>query len=148
MKFNKTFLIMGIFLMLSTVSCDFDKSRAEKLKNEPQKNTQKDFENKINQLEADLKDIKANQLTVDNTAVLEQLKKILREISVLKLSQDKMAKDISALKAAPQGKGNQQKGAQPTAAQSASVKNIPIGDSMVLGNSDAPVTIIEWTDFQ
>ena len=28
------------------------------------------------------------------------------------------------------------------------MKNIPIGDSIVLGNPNAPVTIIKWTDFQ
>ena len=28
------------------------------------------------------------------------------------------------------------------------IYNIPIGESIVLGNSDAKVTIIEWTDFQ
>ena len=27
-------------------------------------------------------------------------------------------------------------------------KNVPIGNSMVLGKADAPVTITKWTDFQ
>ena len=152
MKFNKTFLTITIFLMLSIVSCDFDKSGAEKMQNKDatQKlanNNQKDFEDRINKLELDLQNISANQGSGDNAAVLEQLKKILREISVLKLSQEKMAKDIATLKAS-QGKGNQKQANQPTAAQEAKVKNIPIGNSMVLGNPDAPVTIIKWTDFQ
>ena len=153
MKCNKTFLVMGILLMFSTVSCDFDKSGAEKLKNKKEINTvdnsQKDLENKINQLESDVNNLKSTQNSKDNTAILQELKKILREISVLKVSQDKMAKDIAALKAS-QGKTKKQEGKQPaaTAAQSAVVKNIPIGDSMVLGNPDAPVTIMKWTDFQ
>ena len=152
MKCNKTFLVMGIFLMLSTVSCDFDKSGAEKLKNQKEINTvdnsQKDLKNKINKIESDVNALKNNQTSTDNAAILKELKKILREVSILKVSQDKMSKDIAALKTS-QGKAKQQqKGKEPTAAQSAVVKNIPIGDSMVLGNPDAPVTIIKWTDFQ
>tara|TARA_Y100001968_G_C18850178_1_gene477726 strand:- start:19 stop:477 length:459 start_codon:yes stop_codon:yes gene_type:complete len=152
MKCNKTFLVMGIFLMLSTVSCDFNKDGAEKIKNQKEvnvaDNAQQDLENKINQLESDVNNLKTSQSSTDNTAILQELKKILREISILKVSQDKMSKDIAALKTS-QGKAKQQqKGKEPTAAQSAVVKNIPIGDSMVLGNPDAPVTIIKWTDFQ
>ena len=33
-------------------------------------------------------------------------------------------------------------------AQKSAVKNVPIGNSMVLGNPKAPVTITKWTDFQ
>ena len=29
-----------------------------------------------------------------------------------------------------------------------SIKDVPIGNSMVLGNPKAPITIIKWTDFQ
>ena len=73
----------------------------------------------------------------------ELLSKILKEIEELKKGQDQLKADIKALKSAP-SKGKQ----QPTAAQASAVKNVPIGDSMVLGNPNAPVTIIEWTDFQ
>ena len=72
----------------------------------------------------------------------ELLSKILKEIESLKKGQEKLAGDIKALKSAPS------KGKQPSAAQASAVKNVPIGNSMVLGNPNAPVTIVEWTDFQ
>jgi len=83
-------------------------------------------------------------LKSDNDTSTELLSKILKEIESLKKGQEKLANDIKALKApAKQSpKGN------PTAAQSSAVKNVPIGDSIVLGNPNAPVTIIKWTDFQ
>tara|TARA_Y100000996_G_C22347987_1_gene571564 strand:+ start:132 stop:455 length:324 start_codon:yes stop_codon:yes gene_type:complete len=80
----------------------------------------------------------------DTDTSTELLSKILKEIESLKKGQEKLASDIKALKSAPPPS----KGKQPTAAQSAVVKNVPIGDSMVLGNPNAPVTIVKWTDFQ
>ena len=73
----------------------------------------------------------------------ELLSKILKEIESLKKGQEKLASDIKGLKATtPTQK------AKPSAAQASALKNIPIGDSVVLGNPNAPVTIIKWTDFQ
>ena len=75
----------------------------------------------------------------------EILSKILKELQELKSGQEKLANEVKKIKNSA-GKSN----TKPTltAAQSAKVKNIPIGDSIVLGNPDAPVTIIKWTDFQ
>tara|TARA_B100000029_G_scaffold92386_1_gene82319 strand:- start:209 stop:523 length:315 start_codon:yes stop_codon:yes gene_type:complete len=78
----------------------------------------------------------------NNNDTNELLSKILKEIESLKKGQEKLASDIKALKAAPPSKG------KPSAAQASAVKNVPIGDSIVLGNPDAPVTIFKWTDFQ
>ena len=89
--------------------------------------------------------IHSNTYLKNNTDTsTELLSKILKEIESLKKGQEKLASDIKALKSAPPPS----KGKQPTAAQSAVVKNVPIGDSMVLGNPNAPVTIVKWTDFQ
>tara|TARA_B100000401_G_scaffold312377_1_gene215411 strand:+ start:202 stop:531 length:330 start_codon:yes stop_codon:yes gene_type:complete len=85
-------------------------------------------------------------LKSDRDPNTELLSKILKEIESLKKGQEKLANDIKAIKSAG-SKTNPSKPA-PTAAQSATVKNIPTGDSMVLGNPDAPVTIHKWTDFQ
>ncbi len=85
-------------------------------------------------------------LKSDNDKSTELLSKILKEIESLKKGQEKLASDIKAMKSAG-AKSNPSKPA-PTAAQSAKIKDIPIGDSMVLGNPDAPVTIVKWTDFQ
>ena len=74
----------------------------------------------------------------------ELLSKILKELESLKKGQEKLASDIKTLK----GSKNNPPKAKPTAAQSAVVKDIPIGNSIVLGNPKAPVTIIKWTDFQ
>ena len=79
----------------------------------------------------------------DSDKNTELLSKILKEIESLKKGQEKLASDIKALKSAPPSKGK-----QPTPAQASVVKNVPIGNSMVLGNPNAPVTIVEWTDFQ
>ena len=71
----------------------------------------------------------------------EILVKILKEIENLKKGQQDLAKQIQELKgnkSNPSG-GNKSKSA---------VKNVPIGDSVVLGNPNAPITIIKWTDFQ
>ena len=72
----------------------------------------------------------------------ELLSKILKELESLKKGQEKLAGEIKALKSASPSKSTA------TAAQKSEIKNVPIGNSMVLGNPDAPVTIIKWTDFQ
>ena len=74
----------------------------------------------------------------------EILSKILKELQELKSGQEKLANEVKKIKSAPADKPKPAL----TAAQSAKVKNIPIGDSIVLGNPDAPVTIVKWTDFQ
>ena len=76
----------------------------------------------------------------ENTKIL---KEILKEISELKKGQDKLSKEITTLKAA---QSNNQKKSDGNKASA--IKNVPVGNSMVLGNPKAPVTIVKWTDFQ
>ena len=40
------------------------------------------------------------------------------------------------------------KNAAPPSDNKTAVKNVPIGNSMVLGNPKAPITVVKWTDFQ
>ena len=75
----------------------------------------------------------------DNTEILS---KILKEIEELKKGQEKLSNDIKTLKAS--GNNNQKQGN----ANASTIKNVPIGNSVVLGNPNAPITIIKWTDFQ
>ena len=70
------------------------------------------------------------------------MKEILKEIDELKKGQDKLKKEITNLKSAAPANSN--KGV----AAKGGKKNVPIGNSMVLGKADAPVTITKWTDFQ
>tara|TARA_Y100001970_G_scaffold148783_1_gene182724 strand:- start:1565 stop:1879 length:315 start_codon:yes stop_codon:yes gene_type:complete len=76
----------------------------------------------------------------ENTKIL---KEILKEIEELKKGQDKMSKELATLKTAQPSQnkaaGGVNKGAK---------KDVPVGNSMVLGKADAPITIIKWTDFQ
>ena len=67
--------------------------------------------------------------------------KILKEIEELKKGQDKISKEVSKLKA------SNPSGNKPAVAKGGK-KNVPIGNSIVLGKADAPVTIVKWTDFQ
>ena len=75
----------------------------------------------------------------ENTKIL---KEILKEIEQLKKGQDKMSKELAALKTAQPSQNKAAGGAK------GSKKNVPIGNSIVLGKKDAPVTIVKWTDFQ
>tara|TARA_Y100001936_G_C15457291_1_gene352095 strand:- start:38 stop:364 length:327 start_codon:yes stop_codon:yes gene_type:complete len=75
----------------------------------------------------------------ENTKIL---KEILKEIGELKKGQDKLKKEITNLKSAAQA--NPSKGVASKSAK----KDVPIGNSIVLGKKEAPVTIIKWTDFQ
>tara|TARA_Y100001960_G_scaffold305855_1_gene360428 strand:+ start:629 stop:916 length:288 start_codon:yes stop_codon:yes gene_type:complete len=72
--------------------------------------------------------------------VEDELKKINDKL-------DGISKRIGALEkkvaAAPAPKNNNKKQADPNA-----VYNVPVGDSVVLGNPEADITIIKWTDFQ
>jgi len=76
----------------------------------------------------------------ENTKIL---KEILKEISELKKGQDKLSKEIATLKAAQSNNQNKSDGNK-----ASTIKNVPVGNSMVLGNPKAPVTIVKWTDFQ
>tara|TARA_Y100000817_G_C16590328_1_gene426038 strand:+ start:24 stop:311 length:288 start_codon:yes stop_codon:yes gene_type:complete len=72
--------------------------------------------------------------------VEEELKKINQKL-------DGISKRIGALEkkvaAAPAPKNNNKKQSDPNA-----VYSVPVGNSVVLGNPNAKVTIVKWTDFQ
>ena len=72
--------------------------------------------------------------------VEDELKKINQKL-------DGISKRIGALEkmvaSAPAPKNNNKKQADPNA-----VYNVPVGNSVVLGNPNAKVTIVKWTDFQ
>ena len=77
-------------------------------------------------------------------ALKENQKTILRKLEAIEKNQAGLKTAIAAIKApaAPNNKKQQPK-ADPN-----KVYDIAIGDSYVMGNKDAPITIIEWTDFQ
>ena len=73
--------------------------------------------------------------------VEEELKKINQKLDGISKRLGALEKKVAAGPAAP--KNNNKKKADPNA-----VYNVPVGDSVVLGNPNAKVTIIKWTDFQ
>jgi len=88
--------------------------------------------------------IQSSTYLKQNTDNTEILSKILKEIEELKKGQEKLSNDIKALKAS----GNKNNAQKQGNANASTIKNVPIGDSVVLGNANAPITIIKWTDFQ
>ena len=83
---------------------------------------------------------------LDQNSNTEILSKILKEIEELKKSQDKTQKAINDLSG--EIKLLKGKNAAPPSDNKTAVKNVPIGNSMVLGNPKAPITVVKWTDFQ
>ena len=75
----------------------------------------------------------------ENTKIL---KEILKEIEQLKKGQDKLSKELATLKTDQPSQNKAAGGVK------GGKKNVPIGNSVVLGNADAPITVIKWTDFQ
>ena len=72
--------------------------------------------------------------------VEEELKKINQKLDGISKRLGALEKKVAAGPAAPK---NNKKQADPNA-----VYNVPVGDSVVLGNPNAKITIIKWTDFQ
>ena len=72
------------------------------------------------------------------------LSKILKEIEEIKKGQDQLSEDLKNLKkdlaSGSKGKSNSKK--------SGGVKDVEVGNSIVLGNPNAKVTVVKWTDFQ
>ena len=71
----------------------------------------------------------------------EILSKILKEIEELKKSQDKTQKAIADL--SNEVKALKGKNTAPASNKGGAVKDVAIGNSMVLGNPKAPITIIK-----
>ena len=80
---------------------------------------------------------------IDLTDIRDSQKKILKKLEVIEKNQLGIKTSIAANnKPAPNNK-KQQPQADPN-----KVYDIAIGDSYIMGKEDAPITIIEWTDFQ
>jgi len=73
--------------------------------------------------------------------VEEELKKINDKLDGISKRLGSLEKKVAAGPGTPPK--NNKKQADPNA-----VYNVPIGDSVVLGNPNAKVTIVKWTDFQ
>lgn len=71
--------------------------------------------------------------------VEDELKKINKKLDNISVRLQNLEKKV----AAPAKPANNKKQADPNA-----VYNIPISNSVVLGNPNAKVTVTEWTDFQ
>ena len=78
-------------------------------------------------------------------AVKETQKTMLRKLEAIERGQASLKSQMAGI-AKPSGKDNKKQ--QPPQADPNKVYDIAIGDSYVEGNPNAPVTIIEWSDFQ
>ena len=79
---------------------------------------------------------------VDLTDVKNNQQKILKKLEAIEKNQLGIKNSISSINKSANNKKQQPK-ADPN-----KVYDIAIGDSYVWGNKNAPITIIEWTDFQ
>ena len=79
---------------------------------------------------------------VDLTDVKNNQQKILKKLEAIEKNQLGIKNSISSINK-PANNKKQQPKADPN-----KVYDIAIGDSYVWGNKNAPITIIEWTDFQ
>ena len=79
---------------------------------------------------------------VDLTDVKNNQQKILKKLEAIEKNQLGIKNSISSINKPAYNKKQQPK-ADPN-----KVYDIAIGDSYVWGNKNAPITIIEWTDFQ
>jgi protein-disulfide isomerase len=85
----------------------------------------------------------AGSAGIDLTDVKDNQEKILKKLDAIEKSQLGIKSAIAGIsKPAPNNK-KQQPQADPN-----KVYDIAIGDSYTIGNKNAPITIIEWTDFQ
>ena len=85
----------------------------------------------------------AGNAGIDLTDVKDNQEKILKKLDAIEKNQLGIKSSIGAIsKPAPNNK-KQQPQADPN-----KVYDIAIGDSYTIGNKNAPITIIEWTDFQ
>ena len=78
--------------------------------------------------------------TLTFAGVEDELKKMNQKLDDISKRLSVVEKKITAPSAPSK---NEKKQADPNA-----VYNVPVGDSVVLGNPDAKITVIKWTDFQ
>ena len=77
------------------------------------------------------------------TSVTDNQKKILKNLEAIEKNQLGLKTSIASISKPAANNKKQQPKADPN-----KVYDIAIGDSYVMGNKNAPITIIEWTDFQ
>ena len=79
--------------------------------------------------------------------IIEQNNKLIQKVNSLEARQKVLEQKITKIE--KQGPSAVNKKASNRQAPDPNKRyNVKIGDSIVLGNKDAKVTIIEWTDFQ
>ena len=78
-------------------------------------------------------------------AVKETQKIMLRKLEAIEKNQSALKSGIAGI-SKPTGKDNKKQ--QQPQADPNKVYNVAVGDSYVMGNPNAAVTIIEWMDFQ
>ena len=86
--------------------------------------------------------VDAGNNAVDLTDVKNNQQKILKKLEAIEKNQLGIKNSISSINK-PANNKKQQPKVDPN-----KVYDIAIGDSYVWGNKNAPITIIEWTDFQ
>jgi len=79
----------------------------------------------------------------DITEIKENQKKILKKLEAIEKNQLGIKNSIATINKSSNNNKKQQPKADPN-----KVYDIAIGDSYIMGNKNAPITIIEWTDFQ
>ncbi len=79
--------------------------------------------------------------------IIEQNNKLIQKVNSLEARQKVLEQKITKIERQGPSAGNKKANNRP-APDPNKTYNIKIGDSVVLGNENAKVTIIEWTDFQ
>ena len=82
---------------------------------------------------------------VDLSGVQDNQKKILKKLEAIEKTQLGIKTSIAAINKPSAGASKKQQKPQ---VDPNKVYDIAIGDSYVMGNKNAPITIIEWMDFQ
>ena len=86
-----------------------------------------------------------NAGSIDLSGVQDNQKKILKKLEAIEKTQLGIKTSIAAINKSSAGASKKQQKPQ---ADPNKVYDIAIGDSYVMGNKNAPITIIEWMDFQ
>ena len=92
-------------------------------------------------------DRRLDSITENQEIVIKKLESIEKNQNTAKLDISKLSEDIKKINSTSKPADNKKKKEQPKTDPN-KVYDVAIGNSIVLGKSSAPVTIIEWTDFQ
>lgn len=92
-------------------------------------------------------DRRLDSVTENQEIVIKKLESIEKNQNAVKLDISKLSEDIKKIGSTSKPADNKKK-KEPPKTDSNKVYDIAIGNSVVLGKSSAPITIIEWSDFQ